>query len=962
MHNTVNTAREPLTEIPPTSTEQPFANTVTTANYRGHIITLANMIKTYCLTLPPICDVDKQGKLVIDTGWPVTLARPDWREIADTAMCLAKSVIPAGECLWALRQVAPYLSSPLALVGTALLPGAIAKKIDVPDFETLAQIGNNDSFGLNDDYQQTGRISATDRKLTPIGNDDHPFTGTYDGNNKIITGLSDCLFGTVSKGTVANLKLNAANINKTHPKELAAVVACNLKNHGHIANITVKDSVINTSGYESHAAIGAAKVSKFSKIENLKATGCNVSATGDNTYAAIGAAGLNEVCSISALNVGQCYVTASGKGSNSAIGAGYMHLKCNIQNLTVRRSNVLTTEGSSKAAIGSVEMRKGSAIDTLVAKNCAISTTGTHSLAAVGSAEMQERSTIDTLDARNCAVSTSGYQAHGAIGAGVMKSWSSIHNMISKKCSVITGDVSAGTGMSKAGQDAHAGIGVGKMEHETRLEKLKAARCFIHTHGEGGYAGVGAGDASHGARLSDTQVNQCSITTERRRAHVGFAAGVATGAEVIDTTVFNSTAQVKGDAYACIDASVGKAGCAKTDVRGTIACNTTIDGRLFKPSRCDCIDLEGFRNGSSLRRDPCPEGSTSSLPPTLTSVTPVSIATEPITPATPGNILLGSEATYPAIPGTSTAIDTLSTPVSPESLTSGIAISTAPKPGNMTLGTDVTSPVISSTSRVIETPATPLALTSLSTTTIPLTTGSASTISTSHVTTALSNRVTTSSTLFSSSIAPNSTTAIPIAPHSAAGISTPRSPRDASILTTLPVSNGATPSATPATDPGSPTGILKSANISLYLIPTLTVAVAAIAITALAVFCLRKKRQHEYEQPAEMFEMNNLRSLPGRETPEPSRSDARYGFNLLFTEESYAIATDRRPITFPENGQPAGQHEELTEKKPDTKEPLRVPLPPINGETNEKNNDDSETPLTIVLPPKTLNVHKQYRK
>lgn len=961
MHNTVNTAREPLTEIPPASTKQPFASIVTTANYRGHIITLANMIKTYCLTLPPICDVDEQGKLVIDTGWPVTLARPDWREIADTAMCLAKSVIPAGECLWALRQVAPYLSSPLALVGTALLPGAIAKKIDVPDFETLAQIGKNDSLRLDGNYQQTGLISATGRKLPPIGNDDRPFTGTYDGNNKTITGLSDCLFGTVSNGTVANMKLTKANVTKTHPEELAAVVACNLENHGRIANITVKDSVINTSGHESHAAIGAATVYQ-GEIVNLKAISCNVFTKGNNAHTAIGAAELKQESRISDLIARQCRVSASGAGSNSAIVAGYMQKDCKIADLTVKHSHVASTNSSSRAAIGSAMMFVGSTINNLDATNCTVSTTGSGSPAAVGSAEMHQVSKIDTLNTRNCAVSTSGRQSHGAIGAGIMWSGSSIHNQISKKCNVSTGnDVTAGADMLNAGVNAYAGIGAGVMKPGTRLENLNAAKCFIHTRGQFGYAGVGVGKAGHSARLSDTQVNQCRITTEGQQAHVGFAAGQAIGAVVIDTTVFNSTAQVKGNnAYACIGA--GSVDCAESNVKGTIACNVTINGKLSTPSRCDCIDLEGFRNGSSLRRDPCPQGSTSSLPPALTSVTPVSIATEPITPATPGNILLGSEATYPAIPGTSTAIDALSTPVSPESMTSGIAISTAPKPGNMTLGTDVTSPVISSTSRVIEAPATPLALTSLPTTTIPLTTGSASTISTSHVTTALSDRITTSSTLFSSSIAPSSTTAIPIVPHSAAGISTPRSPRDASILTTLPVSNGATPSAPPATDPGSPTGILKSANISLYLIPTLTVAVAAIAITALAVFCLRKKRQHEYEQPAEMLEMNNLRSLPGRETPEPSRSDARYGFNLLFTEESYAIATDRRPITFPENGQPAGHHEELTEKKPDTKEPLRVPLPPINGETNEKNNDDSETPLTIVLPPKALNVHKQYRK
>lgn len=58
----------------------------------------------------------------------------------------------------------------------------------------LCNVGNN----LSAYYKQTADIDMAGVTFTGIGSDSTPFTGTFDGDNHIISNLNSPLFGTFS--------------------------------------------------------------------------------------------------------------------------------------------------------------------------------------------------------------------------------------------------------------------------------------------------------------------------------------------------------------------------------------------------------------------------------------------------------------------------------------------------------------------------------------------------------------------------------------------------------------------------------------------------------------------------------------------------------------------------------------------------------------------------------------------
>lgn len=150
---------------------------------------------------------------------------------------------------------------------------------------------------------------------TPIGTESQPYTGTFDGNGKTITGLAVTgsdqyagLFGHIgSGGTVKNVTLKDVKIESNHSSGNVGGVAG--WSYGNIEYCSVSGSVSSNStaggvvGYQSDGAI----------------TGCNSSATVKGMVRAGGVAGATN----SGASLTGCYATGSVSVENNTTSAAY---------------------------------------------------------------------------------------------------------------------------------------------------------------------------------------------------------------------------------------------------------------------------------------------------------------------------------------------------------------------------------------------------------------------------------------------------------------------------------------------------------------------------------------------------------------------------------------------------------------------------------------------------------------
>ncbi|MBO9497609.1 hypothetical protein J7438_26495, partial [Thalassotalea sp. G20_0] len=155
-----------------------------------------------------------------------------------------------------------------------------SEPIKINDAETLGKIGRNSSYPLNGIYQQTADIVITDNYQS-IGNDTHPFTGEYDGQNRTISGLSDCFVDTL-EGSIRDLHFTCANIiNSWKPTGLAA---CFVDVTGTVSNIRAEN--VHISGEYADAGIGGGRVKGM--VANIMAVNSTVETSGEFAHAGIG--------------------------------------------------------------------------------------------------------------------------------------------------------------------------------------------------------------------------------------------------------------------------------------------------------------------------------------------------------------------------------------------------------------------------------------------------------------------------------------------------------------------------------------------------------------------------------------------------------------------------------------------------------------------------------------------------
>ena len=121
-------------------------------------------------------------------------------------------------------------------------------------------------------------INAANR-YTPIGNSNSKyFAGTFDGQNHTISGINisadgrQGLFGSVSGGTIKNLKLTSSTINCTSNSYAGGIIAC-VDNGVTIENCHVSGSVTIESGNSSGGIVGK------TDLGDVSIKGCSSGAT-----------------------------------------------------------------------------------------------------------------------------------------------------------------------------------------------------------------------------------------------------------------------------------------------------------------------------------------------------------------------------------------------------------------------------------------------------------------------------------------------------------------------------------------------------------------------------------------------------------------------------------------------------------------------------------------------------------
>ena len=232
--------------------------------------------------------------------------------------------------------------------------GTVADPYQIGTLADLVTLSANNTY-VNNHFIQTADIDASSSStlnsgqgFRGIGTPSARFTGTYDGNNKTITGLfinrpttsSMGLFRSTSGATIKNLTL--ANVNITANDNTAAVVGWALG-----STLIQNVRVTGTSSITANATDGGGIAGE---AENSTLTGCYVSATVtgvNNTGGLIG------FCCISGTSttISECYtngtVTSTGSNVGGLIGT-------NEQTVANCYSTVAVTAGTNVGgAIGS---------------------------------------------------------------------------------------------------------------------------------------------------------------------------------------------------------------------------------------------------------------------------------------------------------------------------------------------------------------------------------------------------------------------------------------------------------------------------------------------------------------------------------------------------------------------------------------------------------------------------------
>ena len=214
-------------------------------------------------------------------------------------------------------------------------PGSPGNPFIVDSMDSLYNVGTgNDGWGLDACYKQTEDITLSGY-WPPIGTSANPFTGTYDGGGKTITGLKvdratnyNGLFGFVDGGTIRGVRLTNVAITITGIGNNTGSVAGSIENGAMISNCSAAGTI---TAYSTVGGI-AGSCSSDSIVEHCS-SGVTVTGTGSRIGGVVGENyGIIKYCSSSGAvkglgftggiagdnfgSVQNCYATGSVTGTN----------------------------------------------------------------------------------------------------------------------------------------------------------------------------------------------------------------------------------------------------------------------------------------------------------------------------------------------------------------------------------------------------------------------------------------------------------------------------------------------------------------------------------------------------------------------------------------------------------------------------------------------------------------------
>lgn len=215
----------------------------------------------------------------------------------------------------------------------------------------LAKIGVDDAYPLDGSYCLTSNIDLSSySSWTPIGtyssDGSTPFTGTFDGCNYTITGLTidasayfQGLFGYVYGGTVKDLTISNAYVKNTSMG--AAVAAALVEGYSTIENVTVEGGTVTASASYSGGVVA------YSEYSDIISCSSSVTLSSSASYVG-GVIGYGKYANITSS-------TMSGDitGTNSGVG-GVLGYSYGATVTSCVNSGSITVSGSSKYYAGGI--------------------------------------------------------------------------------------------------------------------------------------------------------------------------------------------------------------------------------------------------------------------------------------------------------------------------------------------------------------------------------------------------------------------------------------------------------------------------------------------------------------------------------------------------------------------------------------------------------------------------------
>ena len=362
----------------------------------------------------------------------------------------------------------------------AAAPDPLKGTIEVPDRETLEQIGKNDKYPLSGHYVQTQDINSD----VSIGSEDQPFYGYYDGGCHTISGQRGCLFGKLAEhGVISNLRVAQAQVESDD--KYSAVVACKMGEGSRVENLLIEHSSLltNKDGLPSSLVPG----------------------TDPKTHAGLVTGHQRENSHIEQIGINNCSLTSTGQAASvgiiSGVSEGY------IRHVTVNNSRAKTERDDSIAGIGAGVVK--GRIDHLTVLNSQTETDEFDSIAGIGAGQISRGGSVKHLTTFNSSVESRQESSDAGIGAG------RCHGMLEGATAIACNATALGKG-------SDVGIGVG--DNNGEAFDIRAIYCLVNATGQKANAAIGTGNFRGGKAENITVVNS-SITASGEGSKADIGAG-----------------------------------------------------------------------------------------------------------------------------------------------------------------------------------------------------------------------------------------------------------------------------------------------------------------------------------------------------------------------------------------------------------------------------------------------------